>query len=182
MLTDRLVAQTGLGTALLGMVELNVQIYCWMQGTRALVRSGALAGGLQKQLCDSAAGWLLLSTIPAERREGVLRRLRAEAPADRKFNVATLNQRIQTCGRDGYVVGPAGFNPTADICAVLLPSEADERPMVLGFIYEPCEDIDASALVALLHKSVQGCIAQPNNSVALPNAHQSAAKPVSSAA
>ncbi|MGB8365246.1 MAG: helix-turn-helix domain-containing protein [Rhizomicrobium sp.] len=169
MLTDRLAAQTGLGTALMGMVGVNVQIFRWITGSRPLATTvpNGLSGGFQKRLCDSAAGWLLLSTIPPERREGVMRRLKAEAPDDCKFSHSEMLERVQACGRQGYAAGPAGFSATADMCAVLLPSEPDERPMVLGFIYEPSDEIDPDALIALLQKSVQSCVAQPANSVSL---------------
>lgn len=167
MLTERLVAQTGLGTAFMGMVGLHVQIFRWMAGSKPF--AATIHGGLQQKLCDSAAGWLLLSTIAPERREGVIRRLRAEAPDDRKFSCSTLSERVHECGRGGYAVGPAGFSPTADMCAVLLPSDPGERPMVLGFVYEPADEIDPAALVALLQKSVQSCAGQASNSVSLFN-------------
>jgi len=182
MLTDRLVAQTGLGTALMGMVGLNVQIYRWLAGAKSLAFPSGLSGGAQKRLCESAAGWLLLSTLAPERRDGVIRRLRAETPTDRKFSAAVVSQRVQDCGRDGYAVGPAGFGVTAEMCAVLLPTEPGEHPMVLGFVYEPSDDIDRSALIALLQKSVLTCGNQPNNYVSLPSGHAGTAKTVSSAA
>jgi hypothetical protein len=163
MLTDRLVAQTGLGTALVGMVGLNAQMYHWMEGLKSIAGANALHGGLQGELCESAAGWLLLSTIDAERRDGVMRRLRAEAPADRKFNCADLNERVHECGQKEYAVGPAGFGTNADMCAILLPSKPNERPMVLGLVYQPSAEINPAALIALLQKSVQAYIGQPNN-------------------
>lgn len=182
MLTDRLVAQTGLGTALMGMVGLNVQIYRWLAGSKPLAIPDGLTGGTQRRLCESAAGWLLLSTISPERREGVIRRLGAETPADRKFSATAITQRVQDCGQQGYAVGPAGFGGTAEMCAVLMPSEPGEHPMVLGFMYEPSEDIDRAALIALLQKSVLTCVSQPDNYVSLPSNHAGAATAVSSAA
>src|SRR5579871_2967131 len=53
MLTDRLVAQTGLGTGLMGMVGLNVQMYHWMEGLKPLASVTPLHGGLQAELCES---------------------------------------------------------------------------------------------------------------------------------
>lgn len=182
MLTDRLVAQTGLGTAVVGMVGLNAQIYRWMAGTKPLAAANGLSGGSQKRLCESAAGSLLLSTLPVDRRDGMIRRLRAEAPAERKFNQTSLSEQIQDCARQGHVVGPAGFSASAEMAAVLLPHETGERPMVLGFIYEPSDEIDAPALIALLQKSVQGYLHQPNNSVSLASAQAAASGAVSSAA
>jgi len=163
MLIDRLVAQTGLGTALLGMVRLNAQIFRWCAATKhEAAERGTLAGGAQDRLCESAAGWLLLSTIPPGRCESVIRRLNAEAPIDRKFNYASMIQRVQECGRKAYAVGPAGFGSSAQMAAVLLPVQPGEGPMVLGFVYEPCEAIDPTKLVEVLQSSVQRCIRYAN--------------------
>jgi DNA-binding IclR family transcriptional regulator len=184
MLTDRLVSQTGLATAVLGMVCLNAQVYRWMAGTTALpaaITGEGVSGGAQTPLSDSAGGWLLLSTLAADRREGVLRRLRAEAPPERRFSPADILGRVQECGQRGYAIGPAGFETTSEMCAVLLPREAGERPMVLGLVYEPREDVDAKALVALLQGSVQG-LGQPNNSVTLRTTQAGASDQVPSAA
>jgi len=158
-LIDRLVAQTGLGVVLQGMVGLNAQIFRATCGSRFVpTRLGDLAGGAQDRLCDSAAGWLLLSTTKAERRDGVLRRMNAEAAPERKFNVAEMSQRIQERGREGYAIGPAGYGGTAEMTAVLLPGDPEERPMALGFVYQPCAEIDAAVLAALLQKSVRSCL------------------------
>lgn len=158
VLIDRLVAQSGLGVALLGMVGLNTQVFRWSQGSKFLPTSlGQLAGGAQVRLCDSAAGWLLLSTLKADRREGLIRRLNAEAPADSRFVYADMVQRVQDCGRQGYAIGPAGFGCTGEVAAVLLPNAAGESPMVLSLVYQPSDEIDPQALVALLQKSVLRC-------------------------
>jgi DNA-binding IclR family transcriptional regulator len=182
MLTDRLVAQTGLGTAVLGMVCLNAQVYRWMAGTNPLPASGdGVAGGAQTPLYDSAGGWLLLATLAADRREGVLRRLRAEAPPERRFSPSEILERVQECAQRGYAIGPAGFDTAADMCAVLLPRETGERPMVLSLVYEARDEVDPKALVALLQSSVQG-LSQPNNSVSLRTAQAGGSDQVSSAA
>jgi DNA-binding IclR family transcriptional regulator len=169
MLTDRLSAQTGLGTAVMGLVGLDVQMFRWIHGARpiATARSqNGLSGGAQTPLYDSAAGWLLLATLPPERREGMLRRLRAEAPAEHKFSVPELAERIQDCGQKGYAIGPVGFGATAaQTCALLLPAERGERPMVLGFVYERSDKIDPAALVELLRQSVEGCVNQSSDHI-----------------
>ena len=87
----------------------------------------------------------------------MLRRLRAETPAGRSFNHVGLGEQIQDCKRQGHVVGAVGFGAKAQICAVLLPSEPGERPMVLGFVYEPHDRIDPAGLIALLRDSVRAC-------------------------
>jgi len=166
MLIDRLVAQTGLGTALLGMVRLNAQVFRWCAPSKhAPIERGRLASGAQDRLCESAAGWLLLSTIPGSRCESVIRRLNAEAPADRKFNYAAMVQRVQECGRQGYAVGPAGFGSTAEMAAILLPVESDEEPMVLGFAYQPTEAIEPATLVEVLRNAVQRCLHYPSHEI-----------------
>jgi DNA-binding IclR family transcriptional regulator len=167
MLTERLSAQTGLGVAVLGMVGLDVQIFRWMGGVQPIAAAlpHGLAGGAQARLCESAAGWLLLSTVAAERREGLLRRLRAEAPADHKFNTAALSEQIQACADQGYAIGPAGFGSSAETCGLLLPAEPGGRPMVLAFVYQPCEQINALNLVGLLQRSVQGFLHSPGDQV-----------------
>ena len=60
------------------------------------------------------------------------------------------------------------------MCAVLLPSKPNERPMVLGLLYQSCPEIDPSALIALLQKSVQTYIGQPNNVLPHPSLGQGA--------
>lgn len=158
MLTERLAAQTGLGTAFMGMVGLQVQLFRWLQGSAPLAHG--IHGGLQARLCESAAGWLLLSTIPAERRDGVIRRLRAESDEDRKFSCSELNERVIECARRGYVVGPSGFGPGSQTCAVLLPCGPGERPTILGFVYEQSAEVDPAGLITLLRRSVQNCVNQ----------------------
>lgn len=159
-LIDRLSAQSGLGVVLIGMVGLNAQIFRWKSGTKSLAIAAAdrLCGGLQDRLCDSAGGLLLLSTLSPDRREGIIRRLNAEAPAAAKFNHAEMRDRVQECATRGYARSAAGFGTRAEMCTVLLPSEADEPPMALGFIYEPSDSINVDALLAYLQRSVQGCV------------------------
>jgi DNA-binding IclR family transcriptional regulator len=160
MTMDRLHALTGQGVAVLGMVGLQVQMFRWMASPQPIATSlpNALSGGVLGALSDSAAGWLLLSTLPSERREGVLRRLRAEASEERMFNPAVLRDRIENSGREGYAIGPAGFGATAQMCAVLLPTEAGERPMVVGLVHEPGQGADPQTLVAMLQKAVHECV------------------------
>jgi DNA-binding IclR family transcriptional regulator len=159
MLIDRLNAQTGLNTALFGMVRLNTQVFRWCAGSKHLPNDrGLLANGAQDRPCESAAGWLLLSTIAPTYCERAVRRLNAEAPVDRKFNYTAMLQRVQECGRRGYAIGQAGFASSAEMAAVLLPVQAGESPMALGFVYQPNDAIDPMKLVELLQSSVQRSI------------------------
>lgn len=154
---DQLSAQTGLGIALVGMIGLNAQLFRWRGGAMRIGSTKRLQGGQQQSLHESAAGWLLMSTIAPERRDGTLRRLNAEASADRKFNHAELSDRVAECARRGYAVGPAGFGTSATMCAILLPGHGHERPLVIGLAYEPAEGIEPDALVALLQRSTLRC-------------------------
>lgn len=158
-LIDRLLAQTGLSIAVFGMVSLNTQIFTWRSGTCRLRAQGseAFCGGLQERLTDSAAGWLLLSSVAQPRRDGIVRRLNAEAPADRKFSFADMSARVQSSQEHGYSVGPIGFGSNADVCSVLLPGQPEHQPMAIGFVYEPSEHIDTTALIQCLQYAVQRC-------------------------
>lgn len=161
MTLERLVAQTGLGAAVMGMVGLQVQMFGWTPSAKpaATPPASSLSGGALCRLNESAAGWLLLSNLPVERREGVLRRLRAEAPEDGKFNTAELREQIEACGRQGYAIGPAGFGATAEMAAVLLPpQEAGGRPLVVGLVHEPGHAVEPQMLVAMTQKALQACI------------------------
>jgi DNA-binding IclR family transcriptional regulator len=162
-LVDRLVAQTGLGVAVFGAVGLNAQIFSWRAGAKPLRTAGrkGFCGGLQDRLSDTAAGWLLLSTIPQPRRDGVIRRLNAEAAPDKKFGFSEMCMQVQACQMNGASIGMAGYGSIADVCAVLLPGQPENRPMAIGFVYEPSEQIDQDALLRCLQTAVQQCTEQP---------------------
>ncbi|MDE2405206.1 MAG: helix-turn-helix domain-containing protein [Sphingomonadales bacterium] len=158
-LIDRLVAQTGLAVAVYGMVGLNAQIVSWRAASRGSSASTrGLFGGLQDPLYTSAAGWLLLSTIAQPRAEGVVRRLNAEAPEDRKFSTAMLNQRVQQCRDSGYALGPAGFDTTAETLAVLLPDQGNGHRLAVGFAFGPEARVQPEALLECLRDAVRTCI------------------------
>jgi DNA-binding IclR family transcriptional regulator len=158
-LIDRLSAQTGLGVGVFGMVGLQVQIYSWRGGQRALRTSNpfGICGGQKDHLSSSAAGWLLLSTVAQPRRENMLRRLNAEASADRKFCVSELAARVQQCHEQGAVTDAAGFGSNAQITALLFPGLPQNQPLAIGFAYEPSEQIDPTLLLQTLTDSVERC-------------------------
>jgi DNA-binding IclR family transcriptional regulator len=165
-IVDRLVAQTGLGLAVFGMVSLNTQIFSWRPGNSTLgtARSQEFGSGLQERLTDSAVGKLLLSTIMQPRRDGAIRRLNAEAAEGRKFSPSEMSASIDQIKYDGFAHGPLGFGTIADTCAILLPYQPSNRPLALGFVYEPSEQIDPLALHALLVSAVSANTAQPEQS------------------
>lgn len=150
MVVERLRAETGLGVAVLGMVGLDVQVFRWLG-------DAGLSGGVQCPLHESAAGWLLLSTLASERREGVLRRLRADAPEHQRFSPATLSEQITTCGRQGLAVGPAGFGGASRMAAVLLPVAPGEPAMVLALVHADGAAFDPLDLAAQLRRAALDC-------------------------
>ncbi|PBN43287.1 helix-turn-helix domain-containing protein [Sphingobium sp. D43FB] len=162
-LIDRLSAQTGLGVAVFGMVGLKVQVFNWRAGTRTFRTAGAagFCGGQQDYLSDSAAGWLMLSTVPQPRRDGMIRRLNAEATPDRKFMPADMSAQVLSCREQGFASGKVGFGSIADVTAVLLPNMPDSQPLAIGFVYEPSDQIDAESLLRTLNEAVRRCVEEP---------------------
>jgi len=155
VVVDSLIAQHGLSMALFGLVGLNTQIFRWSLGSRQEPRdAGQLCNGAQERLCDSTVGLLLLSTIEQNRRAGMLRRLNAEAPEEKKFVPSQMNQQVQEAAMRGFVTGPVAFDSSAHVAAILLPSDDSSRPIALGFVYEPSEDIDPSMLIASLRSAM----------------------------
>ncbi len=160
-LIDRLSAQTGLGVAVLGMVGLSVQIFSWRGGKWPLRTSqtDGFCGGQQECLTDSAAGLLLLSTVPQPRRDGMLRRLNAEASEERKFAMSEMTARVQQCIDQGHASGVAGFGSIADVTAVLLPDQPAGQPLAIALVYEPSEQIDPEALRQTIADAIARCAA-----------------------
>lgn len=160
-LIDRLSAQTGLGVAVLGMVGLSVQIFSWRGGKHPLRTSqtDGFCGGQQECLTGSTAGLLLLSTVPQPRRDGMLRRLNAEASEDRKFALGEMTARVQQCMDSGFAHGVAGFGSIADVSVMLLPDQPTGQPLAVALVYEPSEKIDPDALRHTLTDAIARCAA-----------------------
>jgi DNA-binding IclR family transcriptional regulator len=158
-LIDRLSSQTGLGVAVFGMIGLKVQIFSWRAGKKALRTAGptGFAGGQQEHLSDSAAGWLLLSTVAQPRRDGMIRRLNAEAAPERKFSFPDMSATIQKSRDEKSASGVAGFGSIADITAALLPGQPEGQPLAIGFVYEPSSQIESAVLLQSLHDAVARC-------------------------
>ncbi|MGN6357822.1 MAG: helix-turn-helix domain-containing protein [Novosphingobium sp.] len=152
-LLDRLAAQTGLAVAIFGMVGLNVQVISTRRGARS--QEGALLGGAQVPLPQSAAGWLLLSTVSQPRCDGTVRRLIAEAPEDRKFAFADMTATLRKCRDEGFARGPAGFDTKAEVLTVLLPEEEPGHPLAIGFVYNPDNGVKVEALLDCLNEAIR---------------------------
>lgn len=161
-LIDRLSAQTGLGIAVIGMVGTTAQIFSWRPGKYQLRTSQTegFSGGQHEVLTETAAGQLLLSTLPQARRDGLLRRINAEAPAERKFAFGEMVARVQGCSDQGFATGVAGFGSIADVTAMLLPDQPASQPLAIALVYEPSEQIDAAALQQTLADAIERCVAE----------------------
>ena len=61
----------------------------------------------------------------------------------------------------GYAIGPTGFGSNDMMCAVLLPWDGEERPLVVGVAYQPSQRVDSDTLIAALQFSVHRCIEHP---------------------
>ena len=157
-LIDRLVAQTGLTVAVFGMVGLRSQIVSIQSGPRVAGQAvRTVHGGMQLPLNDTAAGWLLLSTVCPQRRDGMVRRLNAEAPDNRKFSCAEMGSILQQCQQDGTISGPAGFRPGLEVTAALLPTEHADHPLAIGFLYSAEDQVNSASLVACLNEALRQC-------------------------
>jgi len=159
-LVDRLVAQTGLSVALFGRICTNAQIVSWRTGARSTAGTRGLYGGLQAPLSETAAGWLLMSTLPQSRRDGIIRRLNAEASDDRKFPPAEMAARLQACRDQGYAQGAAGFGARAEVLAMLLPGQPDDHPLAVGFIYGADDKVNLGSLLQCLDEATSQLLSE----------------------
>ena len=153
---DTLVRQTGLSVALFGMVNLNAQIFPWRNGRHLgpVSRTNRFQGGKLERLCDTAAGWMLLSTVEEKKRESMLRHLQAEASRPSEHTLPQVRHAIQLARRNGASYGPAGFDSQSKIHAVLLPDDMGDRPMALAFVHEPSAHVDEAAAIKTLKDAV----------------------------
>lgn len=159
-LVDRLSAQTGLGIAIFGMVGLKVQVCSWRHPKTARTPGKAGLGGAQDHLVGSAAGQLLLSTVRQPLRDGMIRRMNAEAAPEQRFDFATMTARVQEYNELGYATGDAGFGYGAHTTAMLLPGLPEEQPLAVGFVYEPSSQLDALTLTSSLADAIAWSVAE----------------------
>jgi DNA-binding IclR family transcriptional regulator len=129
---DTLAQETGCSTAIVGKVGLTAQILSWRAG--AGERAANLHTGMASPLHESAAGWLLLSTLGLQVWPRVLHRLRAEATDAGRFDMASLGRAVERCAQRGEACGPAGFGPGLQLCAALVPDTAPGQPLALAIV------------------------------------------------
>lgn len=158
-LLDRLRAQTGLTVALFGMVGVDLQVFTCRAGDSDASESFSelFSGGKFERLTDSAAGQLLLSGLSRPRREGIIRRLNAEADGNH-MPYSEMLALIDKFERTSSAVGPAGFGLDAEICAALLPAHVVDQPLAIGFVYRPSSKIDAESLSQTLVKAIDQAV------------------------
>jgi DNA-binding IclR family transcriptional regulator len=166
-LIDRLVAQTGLSAAIYGMVSMNAQIFMHKTGNQPIVTSNpkGISSGLQDQLANSSAGRLLLSTVSQPRRDGLIRRLNAEASEDRKFSTVEMAQQMESCRNTRMAHGAAGFGTQVESCCMLLPGHLDSQPLVVGLMYKADGQADPAVLLDCLRDAVERLSRPAENSV-----------------
>lgn len=154
-LLDRIAAQTGLSVAVFGSVGLNVQVVSWRPGPRcAPAMRTALYGGLQDTLAASAAGWLLLSTVAQPRRDGIVRRLVAEATSDQVISPSELREQLDGCRERGFAAGPVGFASSAQTIAIILPGEFDQHPLAVGVVFGDESIVEPDVVLNCLNNAV----------------------------
>jgi DNA-binding IclR family transcriptional regulator len=169
MMLDRLQAQSGLTVALFGLVGVEAQVFNCRSATnrRAGVFCENFAGGQTERLTDSAVGRLLLSTLSRPRREGIVRRLNAEANGE-CIPYADMLTMLDVCERKGMVTGDAGFGVDAEVCAALLPAYAVDQPMAVGFVYRPSANIDTEALQDMLKSAIHNAVERDDHQTVTP--------------
>ncbi len=172
-LMDQLVSQTGLSIALFGMVGLDSQIVTWRPGQRnAGSRETQLYGGIKAPLSSSSAGWLMLSTVDSGRREGMVRRLNAEADPSQKFAHADMMAQIEACGERKYVFGPVGHGTHAQNFVTLVPRQPEGHPLAISVIYGRDDKVNAESLMQCVDDAMRKCLPDPevSNVEKFPNA------------
>jgi DNA-binding IclR family transcriptional regulator len=144
---ESLTCEMGITAAIIGKVGLDAQIFSWRRGRRA--DAVELRTGMRIPLHDSAAGWLLLSTLGDQLWPRALHRLRAEAPENGKLGFEGLERRLADCAISGSALGPAGFLPEARLCAVLAPEVDAGQPLVMALMFDRSGPVPADLLTRL---------------------------------
>lgn len=164
---DSLARTTRKTVGLLGVVGTHVQVFRWLPGARRTMRQ--VGSGSAELLSNSAAGLLLISTYAQPQARGILWRLNAEAPDEAKFNFAETLARVETCRRQGHVIGNSGFIPGAQMSAVLLPRQTGERPLALAIVGAPEGVREADALIETMRHGLQQALSgEPDGSAPMP--------------
>lgn len=141
--------------ALFGTVGTHVQLFRWAPGATPI--GAELGCGMTDRLSTSAAGQLLLSTMPTDAMGRALRRLNSEASEEERFSYSAMVERVTQFQRQGHSTGDAGFGTNARVTSVLLPQSDLKRPLAIGVFYPADSAVDAGALVTSLKAGVEAC-------------------------
>ena len=130
-LMERVLERTG-HTVMIGERKgLHVRYLHVLQATRDgrfLAKTGAL-----RPLFHSAAGKMLLTTLPEREVAALLRKANAaEVSAENRLEFAVVCREIETVRRDGYAMSTGTSMPGAAALATLLPVGKDREPMTLS--------------------------------------------------
>lgn len=160
-LLDRLSAQTKLSVSLISMVGLDSQVIVWRHGPRATACTRDLFGGCKEPLARNAAGQLMLSTVSAQRCDGMLRRMNAESDAAHKFPAAEMAARIAALRGRPYVFGTTGFGSDTETLSALIPNQPEDHPLVVSLVYSRDDKVNTESLLVSLEQAMRACLPDP---------------------
>lgn len=129
-LIDELRVGTGETIILASQSDLSVQYLLSLPGPYP-IKFNAPAGSL-RPLCGSGAGWALLSAKPDAEVLSVVRRLNRGAPTSRKIDADALLDLLKQVRKQGYAASYGSVVSGSGILAMVLPTRAQERPLVIG--------------------------------------------------
>jgi DNA-binding IclR family transcriptional regulator len=152
---DQLSRSTRRSVALFGMVGARVQIFHWSPAPN--LDEPFVCRGSSEPLSTSAIGHLLMTTLDDDGLGLMLRRLYAEAPIDRRFDLPQLTEKIGRYRDQGHATGISGFLPDYSVTATLLPRSDGDRPLALGLFHPKWAHVDTQALLHTLERGIDAC-------------------------
>lgn len=106
-------------------------------------------------LPHSASGLLLLSSLPQQCCQMLLRRLIVEEGEGDGGRLEDLAELLQGCRDNGIVHGRAGFSTDGNVTARLLPSAVSKHAMAVGFFYGAGAKVDSEHLGEFLGRALR---------------------------
>lgn len=153
-LVEDLRLETGETIILASQSDLSAQYLLSLPGPFP-VRFNAPAGSL-RPLCGSGAGWALLSAKPDAEVLAIVQRLNRVAPASQKIDAQALLDLLGEVRQQGYAASYGTVVPGSGILAMVLPTRAQERPLVIG-VGGPVERLqkNESAIVRSMRSAIK---------------------------